>query len=293
MAPTAPLPALTAARQRLWLPPLALSGCIRAAFLRDTRGVPMSAAQRYNHFPASPLVSLSWWFTGRSLMLEPGGPAADDTPRSTLPGRFVLAGPHTAPTISFNDGPVHALMLMLQPDAVYRLTGIAASSLVNRMIDAETVLPEPWIGLCHAVQTAPDDDARLRALEDFFRPRWAAADARRASGRYTDWVEGLALHAATTSAGRSLRQVERRIKQWAGLPLRELQAIARSERTFFQVLEAAGEGRIDWAEVAAEGGYADQSHLCRASRRVTGFSPAELRRRVEHDETFWAYRVWE
>jgi AraC-like DNA-binding protein len=110
---------------------------------------------------------------------------------------------------------------------------------------------------------------------------------------YADWAQGLALRAATSSTGRSLRQIERRIKQWAGLPLRELRALSRAEKAFFQTLTAAEEGPVNWAAVADEGGYADQSHLCRESRRVTGFSPQQLRLRIETDESFWAYRVWE
>ena len=38
--------------------------------------------------------------------------------------------------------------------------------------------------------------------------------------------------------------------------------------------------------------YFDQSHLCRETRRVTGFAPAELRSRIAEDESFWMYRIW-
>lgn len=38
--------------------------------------------------------------------------------------------------------------------------------------------------------------------------------------------------------------------------------------------------------------YANQSHLCRETRRLTGFSPDELRRRIHGDEGFWLYRLW-
>jgi AraC-like DNA-binding protein len=34
----------------------------------------------------------------------------------------------------------------------------------------------------------------------------------------------------------------------------------------------------DWADIAAEADYADQSHLCREARRLSGISPQELRR---------------
>lgn len=80
-----------------------------------------------------------------------------------------------------------------------------------------------------------------------------------------------------------------RVQVW--LPLRELRGFARSEQAFFRAL-ADGDGPVRWTDVAADAGYADQSHLCRETRRVTGFAPAERRRRIAEDEGFWIYRVW-
>jgi AraC-like DNA-binding protein len=265
---------------------------------RNTGDVALSEAQRFNHFPATPLCTLSWWFTGCSEQLlpaAPGAPITPDSPRATMPGRFVFGGPHSRPTASWNPGPVHGMMLLLLPDALHRLAGVDATRWLNRLADAAEVLPPPWLAMCEAVQAAPDDDTRVRHIEQFLDPLWQAARPRQAlqTQRYQDWAEGLALRAATSAPGRSLRQVERRIKQWAGQPLRELRGLGRAERAFFEALAAADQGRLNWAEVAAEGGYADQSHLCRESRRVTGFSPEELRRRIAEDESFWSYRLWQ
>ena len=287
---------LSSARSELWLPPLALAGCVRAGLLRDTTGVVLSDAQRHNHFPATPLVSLSWWFTGHSEMLE--GVERPDS-RRPVPGRFVFGGPFTRPSTSYNHGPVHAMMLMLLPDAMHLLTGLDPQAHVNRLSDARLVLPAPWLTLGEAVLQASDDRARWRLIEEFMRPRWATVrQSSRGIGaqfqRYQDWAQGLMLRAATSATGRSLRQTERRIKQWAGLPMRELKALSRAERVFFDALAAqADSGSVDWVEVALQGGYADQSHLCRETRRITGFSPEELRRRIAGDESFWAYRLWE
>jgi AraC-like DNA-binding protein len=295
---TTSLPPVSCAHTRLWLPRLALAGCVRAALLRNTIGVDLSEAQRYNHFPASPLVSLSWWFSGSSDLLDAGVPASAHSPRRPCPGRFVIGGPFTRPGISHNPGPVHAMMLLMQPDALHALTGIDPQAHINRVSDATPLLPAPWLAMCEAVQLAGDDDSRFALIEAYLLPLWRAVQNAQASNHnqslsYADWAQGLALRAATSSTGRSLRQVERRIRQWAGLPMRELRALSRAEKAFFQTLMAAEEGPVNWAAVADAGGYADQSHLCRESRRFTGFSPQQLRLRIENDESFWAYRVWE
>jgi AraC-like DNA-binding protein len=110
---------------------------------------------------------------------------------------------------------------------------------------------------------------------------------------YSDWAQSLALRAATSGLGRSLRQVERRIKRWTGQPLRELRGLSRAERAFHDSIMSEKAGiETNWSEVASNTGYADQSHLCRQTRRFTGFPPEELRRRAYTDETFWVYRLW-
>ncbi|RZL34907.1 MAG: AraC family transcriptional regulator, partial [Rubrivivax sp.] len=74
--------------------------------------------------------------------------------------------------------------------------------------------------------------------------------------------------------------------------LRELRAVSRAESAFYAVAAAEDRPGFNWADIAAESDYADQSHLCRETRRLTGFSPEELRRRLQCEEAFWAYRLW-
>ncbi|MEY4754768.1 MAG: hypothetical protein RJA44_2443, partial [Pseudomonadota bacterium] len=139
------------------------------------------------------------------------------------------------------------------------------------------------------------DDARIARLQDFLAPRWQAVRPvlPLQAQRYLDWARALALHAATSGPGRSLRQIERRIKRQAGLPMRELRGIGRAEQLFFQAQAELEQRHPNWAELADASGYADQSHLCRETRRITGFSPEELYRRIVGDESFWSYRLWQ
>lgn len=275
---------------RLWLPPMALAGCVRGVMLRDTRGREMTAQQRENYFPATPLVALFWWIDGSSEWLPTPGFSTPPAERRHAPVLF--AGPFTLPTHTRNPGEMRAFKLLLLADAFTALTGVAVDRLVNQVVDASTVLPADWQAWTQAVSTAADDDARFALVESFLLPRWQALGADRPGHRYAAWTEALAVRAATSSAGRSLRQLERRIKAWAGLPLRELRAVSRAERAFYAVAAASNKPGFNWADIAAEVDYADQSHLCRETRRLTGFSPEDLRQRMQTEEAFWAYRLW-
>ncbi len=281
---------MTDAGTRLWLPPLALAGCVRAVMMRDTRGRRLDAPQRENFFPATPLVQLFWWAEGCSEWLATPGFSVPTPGLRHAPVQF--GGPFTRPTHTRNPGEMRAFKLLMQPDAFTALTGVALDRQVNRVADAREVLPPDWHGWLDALAMAPDDAARLQALQDFLLPRWQALGAQRPGQRYAAWTEALAVRAATSAAGRSLRQLERRIKAWAGLPLRELRAVSRAERAFYAVAAAEGGAGVNWADIAADTDYADQSHLCRETRRLTGFSPEDLRRRIQTEEAFWAYRLW-
>jgi AraC-like DNA-binding protein len=147
------------------------------------------------------------------------------------------------------------------------------------------------------VQSATDDDARVAILQDFLQPRWALSRPKSLLGSHLlqDWFRGAAQYFALSGLGRSLRQLERRFKRNTGLSMRELRSLSRSENAFYVAARESENGKLGaprWADVADEGGYADQSHMCRESRRVTGFSPEELYRLMRTEESFWMYRLW-
>lgn len=267
--------------------------------VRNTLGAEHTDVQRVNHFPASPLCWLSWWFSGSSkCLLNPPATAADGAigECTPMPGRWVLGGPQTRPGSSWCPGPVHSMMVLMMPDALHALTGLQVTDLIDRFVDASTVLPSDWLPMCQQVQDAADDAQRMQILEDFLEPRWQQCRPSQpvAQQRYSDWVSHLARRAAVSAPGRSVRQLERRIKQWSGLPLRELRVMGRSEEAFFATAALATQtsAKVDWAQIAANTGYSDQSHMIRTTRRITGFTPDALVKGIQHHESFWAYRLW-
>lgn len=282
----------------LWRPSTALASCVWAYMLRSTLGHALADEQRLNHFPATPLCSLTWWLEGEAVSLWPDDPqhlpTTPEAPQQALPSRWVLGGPRTGPGTSWNPGPVHSLTVMLMPEALQALTGLAPAELTDQFVDAHQALPAPWQAVHEHVLAAPHDAARLQALEDFLEPLWAERRpaAAPATQRMSDWVAHLTQRAATSASGRSLRQLERRIKHWAGMPLRDLQVMGRSEQVFFDAVAAQLRGDVNWTQLALQAGYTDQAHFCRVTRRMTGLSPEALRQGILTGEGFWPYRLW-
>ena len=84
-----------------------------------------------------------------------------------------------------------------------------------------------------------------------------------------------------------MRQAQRRLKALTGHSARELAVYAQVEALW----RLSRESDAPLAQVALEGGFSDQSHMGRAVRRVTGYSPSALTRAIEEEEAFWAYRL--
>ena len=264
---------------RLFLPPPPLSGCIFAAVYRDTRGAGLSDADRVNHFPASPLASATRIVCGELRLLPTGSdwPAAKDA-RPSPP--LLVMGPQDAPVSSWAPGDIAALSVGIYHDAWLLLGG-----------DADFArAPESLADALEQFAAAKNPETGWRAFCRALAPVWT--QTRPSSWHdaigIADWARAVTTRAALSGAGRSLRSIERRIERASGQTRRTLDFYSAFEN--LQRFTQRNAGR-SLAEIAAETGYADQSHMGRAVRRATGFSPARLNRAIETEEAFWCYRL--
>lgn len=277
---------------RLIAPRTSLCSCVRAYVARSTVEFPLlDPLDRLNHFPASPLCSITWFVEGETEMIEPTAAFGSDFSQECAPryvSRILFGGPQTRPTISYNPGPVRAFMLMLYPHALHLLTGIDMSTCVDRYLPLGEVLDGDWMTMAQAVLAADSDDLRVKHVEQFLTPRWQQID--HGGNIVGNWVKRMSIQAA--EVGRSVRSLERRIGTWAGNPMRTLRRMYRAEQTFLDSRAATDGANVSWANIAQRAGYADQAHLCRETREITGMSPTQLARAVRDKESYWIYRIW-
>ena len=188
-------------------------------------------------------------------------------------------------------------ILLLAPDALWWLTGAGVDRHLNRIYPLAAALDDSWQAMSLDVLHAPTDDDRVRRIEKFLEPRWYAARLRNRAvswgpaQRHGEWSRAAISRAHIFSKGRSRRQLERQMRTMTGWSARALTGLARAEGALLLAAHST-QSRVNWASIAAEAGYADQSHLCRELRRYTGFSPQQLWRCVPNEEDLWVNKVW-
>ena len=255
--------------------------------VRDTRGCALEAHERLNRFPANPYCCITWMLEGRIELLSQG-----DTPRErTLPRHFVH-GCQSRPCVSRNEGDRHSFCAVFYPDAFHALFGVDLAAIQDGFVDASEILAGQGLVLLEAVAAAQDDDRR-RAIIDEFMQAYAAALGTSAWMRLRRLGANVGLQVASRLLGVGPRQVQRLARREGGMNVPGLSRLWRGERSLRQVRARIQEGRpIDWAAHAADAGYADQSHLVRECKEISGRTPTQIVRQAPHAEADWMYRLW-
>lgn len=272
---------------RLWKPPLRWAAHVYFYASRDTTGCTLTDREADNHFPATPLIGLAWHLSGGTVVTRVGSQEVDvATPT------FSVSGRRDAPLICRNRGDLRFFTIAMYPDAFAAAFGVAPSTLDNRVIDALTELPAAGAAMFRAVAAAPDDEARIALFQEFLEQHanefhgslWVSVT--RAGSRIS-----VALLARLLAVGH--RQALRVTQHLMGFGVGELKKQARREIAYDRFADKArNPDAVSIADIAADSGYADQSHLSRDCKAVTGRSFTQLLADIETKEADWLYRAF-
>lgn len=265
---------------KLLLPPPALTSCIAVGVFRDTRPARLSDPDRMNYFPASPLFTVTKILSGQILVSD--GIGGLETLRSGRVMRDLdVLGPQSSPTVSWCPGAVAAFTVGFFPDAWSTLAAAEESD----------ALPTKLLPVFATLDRQENPHAAWNAFCEALAPIWSdcnGAHGQNAAANLTDWLRHLMTRLAVSSSGRSVRSVERRLRSWTGQNRQALSFYSKIEELHALSIKTPNASP---AELAFDAGFADQSHMGRAVKRATGFSPSALNARIDKDEAFWCYRL--
>lgn len=156
----------------------------------------------------------------------------------------------------------------------------AAGALLDESVadlPVTTPLSELWGATARRAEeqlsATTDPDAQRALLESLVAARPGRPDPKLLAAVHA--LGGARVAEVADGLGVSERALRRNLRHAAGTGPKQLDRIQRF-RHFLRQLEPLAHRRTTLATVAAELGYADQSHLGRESRRLSGSAPAGL-----------------
>jgi AraC-like DNA-binding protein len=170
------------------------------------------------------------------------------------------------------------------PGEAFAFLDVPAKEGRDRVLSLEDAWGASARSLHARVLAAPDDAARVALLNDELAqrrrrapdPRLRAVVSAIRAARGAVRVEVLA-----ERTGLGERQLERLFDERVGVGPKSLAKVARMQA----LLGALATGARGWSGLAAELGWADQSHLVRDLRGLAGLTPTELARAMEMSDS--------
>lgn len=213
-----------------------------------------------------------------SLVLNFGAPLAPASASETvIPGkRHGLLGEVRRPLRVLAQGEVDLIGVRLVPGSTLALSRVPLAELVDQVCD-EAVLTNVLAGLVRTLESAQASErVHLLAsgLKDLARRDAQAPSLTQAAvGRIMREQGNVRVESLAATLGVSRRNLERLFALELGFSPKSLCDVLRFQSAL-RLAQQRGSG--NWADIACEAGYFDQSHLIRAFRRFAGATPTGL-----------------
>lgn len=188
----------------------------------------------------------------------------------------------------------HLVSARLHPVGALAFLGGALPRAANRVVDLGEVVgsqaaDELRQQLLHAVSA----ETRFHLLEEFLRARCSLSDPAsrlvRESVQRVEAAHGnLKISALHAELGVSRKHLATLFTREIGLTPKAFAGIQRFVWTLARIRESE---TVDWAQLAMDAGYSDQSHLARDFRRVAAASPTEFLRVRDPESTALLYEA--
>ena len=197
--------------------------------------------------------------------------------------RYVgLSGPHTRPFVLDTSRPLLALGVHLKPVALASLFRVNAATLRDRHLALDELLGVGGLDVWYRLREAAAAAQRIRIVADWLVERLTGSPApHRAvlpSLQYLHRGNGKVQRIAE-AAGLSERRLGSLLREQTGLSPKTYLRLRR----FQLALDGVARPSVDWARLAADSGYYDQSHLIRDFKAFCGLTPQNyLRRKTGH-----------
>jgi AraC-like DNA-binding protein len=212
--------------------------------------------------------------------LDPERP--DAPPAST---QSFVAGMHDRHSMSDSRGPTSGIQVNFTPIGAYQLLGLPMHSITNRVVDLEDIWGASARLLRQRLIDAETWEQRFDVMDAFITRRLALGRVA-SEGVAWAWQQlnttsgAVPIGELSSELGWSRKRLVASFRDEVGLPPKTVGRVLRFQRAT-RVLDA--DRSPDWAKLAFDCGYYDQSHLIRDFNEFAGASPTEYVARMLPD----------
>jgi AraC-like DNA-binding protein len=187
----------------------------------------------------------------------------------------ILAGPQRRFSIIDTREQEWVAGVAFRPGGTVRFMSTPASVTQDLDVDLEDLWPEEVARtLRERLLAAPDAIARLATLEQALLEAWRDSNPHAAVAYAVRAIAGrpavVSMAEVISAIGMSPKRFIDRFTREVGLTPKRFCRILRFQRA---IAAAGARKRVDWAAVASDGGYYDQSHLIHDFRDFAGMTP--------------------
>jgi AraC-like DNA-binding protein len=190
--------------------------------------------------------------------------------------RLRVAGPDTGPVIGRSTAGSRTIGVRFRPGHAPAFLGLPASELVDQRVALGDLWGDSVVGALQDELASVAPDVAMRVLERRVAARFHDDDGR---STVTDAVVRLStdgtndVDAIAGALGMTTRTLYRHSLRGFGYGAKTLQQVLRFRR-FLAAAERKPDATL--SQLAADVGYADQSHLARDCNRLSGLAPSSL-----------------
>lgn len=224
-----------------------------------------------------------------------GSSSAKQSDNSLAPyPRFILGGATMSPRVVVNEPGTLSIFVMFRPGALQQALDLPAHQITSRVLDMREVVETNEVDrFLHQLDEDRPAAEYVLLLQDFlltiFRPIDKPTLGTTLAAEYQKLFSPAINIAAEFNI--SERQLERKVRDAFGLPLRDMRRIVRFGLTLPKLLDPS----VAWGDltgIAQECGYFDQAHMHRDFTKLSGLAPMELVRKIRSDDpAYWMYRI--
>lgn len=171
------------------------------------------------------------------------------------------------------------IIVVFQPDGLYKLLGIFASELKEQIVSTQDVFGQPAKKLYDSLRHLKQTTEKVNALNTFF---YELATQRKSTGHtlLSGVLQHIAHHKGLVTveqlvhySGYTERHVERIFAEQVGMSPKKFGSIVQLH-SFLKLLRHKT-AETSLTTICYQSGYFDQSHLIRTFKKYTGITPSE------------------